>query len=114
MQAKIIETKTIRNKEKIQTLAKVENWEQKLAIMRNKGKLKNVHDKVYIDDDLTAAERNVQKKIRERGRQEKANNKRIKKAYQKIKIDDKWYKWEEESSMLVQVKDGEPKNENQQ
>lgn len=33
------------------------------------------------------------------------NKKKIKIYYQKI--DDKWYKWEEESSMLLQVKDGE-------
>lgn len=49
------------------TLATVEKQEQKLVSMKNKGKLKAMPEKIYIDDDLSPRERNtVQRKIRER------------------------------------------------
>lgn len=88
------ETLTIQNKErKIGILIKCTNWEEKNRIMKNRQALRE--KKVYIDNDLTFTEREVQKKIRERMEEEKAKGNTTKMGYMKIMINDTWLKWDE-------------------
>lgn len=90
----ITEAKLIESKSNSFVAAKVENMNGKTIIMKEKWKLKREEERIYIDNDLTPLERNVQKKLREIGKQARENNKNVKIGYQKIKINDKWFKWD--------------------
>lgn len=74
------------------TVVEIGEWEKKKEIMEKK---KNLSKGVYIDDDLTREEREVQKKLRDRAREEKGRGKRVRVGYRKIRIEDKWYRWNE-------------------
>lgn len=102
----VYETKTIKTNGTDLTIAKLGSLEQKIAIMKAKWKLKNIPGKIYIDDDLTPMERNIQRKLREIGRQERKKNHYVKVGYQKIKIDEKIYKWDFYSDTIKKVEEG--------
>lgn len=74
------------------TVAKVQSWEGKREVMKLKNRLGD--RKVYIDNDLTWEEREVQKSLRERARVERERGRRVKIGYRKICIEDKWINWE--------------------
>ena len=60
-------------------LIELENFAEKLEILKNKMKLKNTkYSKVYINSDLTKKEREIQKKIREVANIEKRTNQNVK------------------------------------
>lgn len=71
------------------TKIRLTNFNDKMKIMRNKGILKG--KKIYIDDDLTKNEGEIQKKLRTRAKEEKEKGKKVKVGYNKIFIDNKWY-----------------------
>lgn len=73
-------------------IVKFKNWNKKVEVMGRKQKLKG--SRIYIDSDLTANEREIQKDLRELAREEKNKGNIVKVGYQKITINDKIYKWE--------------------
>lgn len=82
----------------------LENFGNKLEIMKSKQKLKMVKDrKIFIMDDLTYNEREIQRKIRERASQEKARNAKVKIGYQYLIIDDQKWKWSPATQKLEKV-----------
>ena len=84
-----------RNREDIAgktAIATIQNWEMKKEVMKKKSELKKG---IYIDDDLTVKQREIQMKIRKIAKQEKEKGKETKIGYMKIKIDGKWMKWDE-------------------
>lgn len=81
-------------------LVSLENKNDKIKVMENKSKLRNMKDKIYINNDLTVVERNIQRNIRQRAEDEKKNGKRVTIGYQKLVIDGKQWKWNEESGRL--------------
>lgn len=87
---------------------KVDCWEQKEQIMKNKGKLKG--SKIYIESDLTEHEQIIQKKIRDIAKSEKERGRQVKVGYQKIRIDGKWMRWNRERGEMVQVTEANTKN----
>ena len=74
-------------------IAKIENWQQKMAIMKNKPKLKGTE--IYIENDLTKNELYIQKELRRIAKEENQKGNSAKVGYQKITINNKIYEWEE-------------------
>ena len=93
------EIKTSRGKEII--IAKLENWKDKREVMRRKRELKTG---VYIEDDLTWKEREMQRKLRERARQKREEEKRAIVKYKGVSIEQKWYEWNEVEESLEERK----------
>lgn len=74
-------------------LAKIDSWEQKKKVMQNKSKLQG--SKTYIENDLTRQERDIQRQLRMIAKEEKEKGNEAKVKYQKIKINNKMYSWDE-------------------
>lgn len=73
----------------------------KHKIMKNKNKLKNIKDKrIYINDDMTKEEREIQKRIRMVAKEEKQNKRHVKVGFQKLEIENKHFKWNKETNSL--------------
>jgi hypothetical protein len=88
------------NKDKMM-LAKIESWEQKKNIMRNKSRLKEIKgERVYIDDHLTNKERKTQRKLKDVAREERDRGERVKIGYRKIQINGEWFRWDEREKKL--------------
>ncbi|CAL1671879.1 unnamed protein product [Lasius platythorax] len=81
-------------------IVEMNSWEEKEGIMKVKKKLGS--RRVYIDHDLTMEEREVQRKLRERAREEKMEGRRVKVEYRKIEIQRKLYVWSEERSEVIE------------
>lgn len=63
-------------------LAQMENFEQKMKLIGNKHKLRNIkNEKGYIGNDLTIYKREIQKDIQIAADAEKGNNKRVNVGY---------------------------------
>ena len=70
------------------------NFEDKLKIMRNKSKLRG--QDIYIDSDLTKAEREIQGILRQRAREEREKgDTEAKVGYQKILLRGQWVAWKD-------------------
>lgn len=73
---------------------KMNSFDEKLNIMRNKGKLRG--SDIFIDSDLTKREAEVQKKIRDKVQEEKNKGNNAKVGYKKIWINGVWRPWNQE------------------
>lgn len=86
-------------------LVELSNDEEKLKVMQNKSKLKGIQtDKIFINDDMSKNEREVQAKIRNIAKMEKAKGKKVKIGYQKIEIDKQKWVWSKEKGELEELK----------
>lgn len=81
-------------------LAKVQNWQQKMDIMRNKIKLRG--SGIYIESDMTLQERNIQLQIRKIAREERSKQKTVKVGYEKLWINGTMYKWDKKENGVVE------------
>ena len=81
--------------EKYLIQVKFKNLEEKLKVMRNKNKLKGKN--IYINDDLTKIERNIQKQIAARAKEEREKGNKTKMGYMKVKINENWWYWDKET-----------------
>jgi hypothetical protein len=81
------------------TIVKLENWEQKKQVMKNKSKLRG--EKIYIDGELTRREREIQKKIVEVAKDKIKNGDKAKVGYKKLILNGKVYIWDEKKSRLT-------------
>lgn len=70
-------------------LVKLEEWEDKRKIMEKK---KELNRGIYIEDDLTWKEREVQKRLRELAWEHKKNGKSAKAGYFKLCVEGKWFR----------------------
>lgn len=82
-----------RGKENEMIVAEVESWEQKQNIMRKKQMLKGKD--IFIDNDLTAKERQIQNQIVEISKVEKKRGKNVRVGYRKLFIEEKVFVWDE-------------------
>ena len=78
-------------------VAKLGNWEDKRTVMRKKKELKAG---IYIEDDLTREEREVQRKLRMIARENREKGKMATVRYKKICIEHLWYNWNEREGGL--------------
>lgn len=75
--------------------------EDKLHIMRNKSKLKNIRgQKVYINNDRTKREREIEKNIRKIANDERQKGKQVKIGYEKLTINGEIWTWNDENEEL--------------
>lgn len=91
-----------RDQESKVTIVQLVDWETKQKIMT--GKSRNRLEEVYIDHDLTGEERDVQRRLREIARTQRAQGKEVRVRYRKIGIEGKWYDWNEERAEIVERK----------
>lgn len=78
-------------------VATVEKWEMKRQIMMKK---RDLEKGIYIDDDLTKREREIQGKIRRITKEEREKGKEVKIGYMKASIEGKWLRWNEKEERL--------------
>lgn len=91
-------------------LVELESEVNKIDIMKNKNKLRNMKGaKVYINNDLTVEERKIQKIIREVEVEEKRKGNKTKVGYKKLFINDAEWKWDAHKEKLVNTM-SKPKN----
>ncbi|XP_011698659.1 PREDICTED: putative golgin subfamily A member 6-like protein 6 [Wasmannia auropunctata] len=76
--------------EKRIAVVEIIRWERKQAIMDKKSKLKG--RKIFVDNDLTEEEKNIQKLIAKRAKIERGKGKKVKVGYRRIMIEDVMYK----------------------
>lgn len=101
--ANIMAVKTKGMGEEVSTaIVEMKDWEAKQEVMKKKWRLGK--QKIYIDHDLTEEERYVQRKLRERAREERNENKEAKVGYRKIRIQGKWYGWDENKGEIQERK----------
>lgn len=83
--------------------------EEKVNILRNKNKLKNVKpEKIWISEDLTKREHQKVKALREIGREMREKGKKVKMGYNKVTVDGKEWRWNHEKEKVVEI--APPKN----
>lgn len=94
-------------------LIELDNQTEKKKIMQNKNKLKNKKDgKIYINDDLSKKDRNIQKQIRTIAIQERKNGKETRIGYRKLYIDSEEWKWSNAKGKLIKSnRSSLPKND---
>lgn len=97
-EVKIKEAFYVGRTEKI-ILVEMENYEEKRKIMSNKFKLKG--KEIYVDDDMSKMERDMQRKVREWAKQEKSKGKTVKVGYGKAYIGGIRYIWNNESGKMA-------------
>lgn len=82
-------------------IAEIENFDKKMQILKNKHMLRDIRErKIYINSDLTAMERKIQKLIRDRASEERNNGKQVKAGYQKLVIDGVSWRWDYKDNKL--------------
>jgi len=98
VKAEILYARRIGNRNWI--LAKVANFEQKIKIMESKKSLGE--EKIYIDNDRTRKEREIQKEVIRTVKQEKERDKNaeIKIGFGKFSVNGIWYYWNERYGTL--------------
>ena len=75
---------------------KMDSYQDKMAVMNQKWRLRNMRGGVvYIDDDLTVKQREVQKMIRDKAKEERNRGKSVRIGFQRLCVDGKWMTVEE-------------------
>lgn len=89
----------------------LDNFETKKKIMQNKRKLRNVTNRrIFINNDLTVKEREIQKQIKELANIEKKKGNRVMMGYRKLKINNKQLIWSDQTNALIETNTQIPKN----
>lgn len=88
-----------KNEEKQAIVTRIDNYEKKVEIMKNKSKLRKTE--IYIENDLTINGRNIQRKIMEIAKEERrTGNSRVKVIYQKLTINNDIYLWDKKEKKI--------------
>lgn len=98
---KIITARTI-GYERDKILAQINSYEEKVEIMMNKYKLRN--KPIYINNDETKKEKEIQIKLRNMAREKRIEGKEAHVSYKRIKIDGKQYIWNEDTQGINEIK----------
>lgn len=89
----------------------MENWEEKIKILNSKSKLRLLKDKrIYINNDLTDREKEIQKQLREIEKKERNKGNSTKLGYRKLTINGIIWEWDERKQELIKPKQYETKN----
>ncbi|GLV33195.1 hypothetical protein CBL_20075 [Carabus blaptoides fortunei] len=84
-----------------------------MKILKNKNKLKG--SKIYIDNDLTIKDREIQLKLKRMADQKREKGNRTKVTCKKIQINEKWFVWDNIQERVVEVLErcGDKREDNQ-
>lgn len=74
-------------------IIELDSLENKNKVMKNKGKLRNLGKKIYINDDMNKQEREIQKEIRNRAKDERKTGKVVKLGFQKMIVNNEEWIW---------------------
>ena len=85
-------------------VAKIDTFKNKQEIMKNKTKLTN--KPIFINNDMTVKERDIQRILRNRAREEREEGKEVRVGYKTIRIADKQFRWDEERQQIVETESG--------
>lgn len=94
-------------------LVELNNATDKEKVMKSKSKLKEMRDsKIFINDDMSKLEREIQAKVRNKAKEERSNGNRVKIGFQKVIVNDQVWKWNKEKEEWIKEKVGDktPKN----
>lgn len=91
-------------------LVELDNKYEKSKVMQNKMKLNQQKEKIYVNDDLTKDEREIQAKIRIMAREQKSKGKITKIGYQRLIVNNELWKWNKEKRQLEKIKADISKN----
>lgn len=98
IEVEVVNTRKINDKT---CVIEMKTFEEKLKILQNKKKLKNMKDqKIYIECDYTEREMEMQKIIRTRAAEEKKNGRIVKIGYGFLVIDGSKWKWNRDRKEL--------------
>lgn len=76
-----------------------------MAVMKNKNRLRNVRDQIiYINNDLTKQERQVQQVIKEKTKEERQSGKEVEIRYHKVDTDGTEWVWKNNTYGLEEKK----------
>lgn len=93
-------------------LVELESFSNKIDIIKRKGKLRGIN--LWIQDDFTPREKEVQEWLEMVAEEEGKRGHEVKTSYQKIMVDGEWYKWDEKKGAIepmdFQEKRGEQKS----
>ncbi|XP_024872051.1 myosin-3-like [Temnothorax curvispinosus] len=78
--------------------AKIKDQENKRKIMGSKSRLGR--EEIYIENDRTVKAREIQRKIVKMAKEQRTQGKEVVVRYWKLKIEDKWYRWNETKAEL--------------
>lgn len=81
-------------------LVEMKDWDNKQTVMKNKYKLRGTN--VYIDNDMTPKEREIQAEIRKIAKDERSKGRRTKIGYKKITIEGVDYVWDDEEKGVIE------------
>lgn len=116
VEVKIDSATKISNKHCLITTASLQD---KIGVLKNKSKLRSMEEQknVFINNDLTVKEREIQSKIRKIAEEERKAGKAAKTGYQKLITNGQLWKWDERKDKLVMCNNKEllqknaPKND---
>ncbi|KAK9745155.1 hypothetical protein QE152_g7164 [Popillia japonica] len=92
-----IKTKAVKKLGPKTYLIELTSIDDKIKIMKNKSKLKEyTEEKVYINDDMTKEEREIQEKIRRKAKEERRKGKTVKIGFQKLVVEGEQWRWSRE------------------
>uniref|UniRef100_A0A6P7FC70 Uncharacterized protein PF11_0207-like isoform X1 n=1 Tax=Diabrotica virgifera virgifera TaxID=50390 RepID=A0A6P7FC70_DIAVI len=86
-------------------LIELEDQEDKIKVMKNKSKLKNYkEEKIYINNDTTMREREIQKTIRMIAREERDKGNEVKIGTNKLWVNNEEWKWNNKEDKIEKSK----------
>ena len=91
-------------------LATMHTMKDKLAVMKRKGKLRGLQ--VWVADDWTKREKEIQEWLEKEANWERANGTAVQVRYMRIKKGEIWYEWSEKEGMLVPKRNDESREGN--
>lgn len=74
-------------------VVELESFENKIDVLKRRGMLKGIN--LWIEDDYTERENEVQEWLLKIEKEERARGNEVKVGYQKIRVNGEWYRWEE-------------------
>lgn len=92
-------------------IIETESLSEKIDVLKNKNKLRELEDRIYIEAELTEKELEIQREIRKIAKEEKQKGKQTKIGYKKLIINGITLKWDEKEDKLKKWAPSEnPKN----
>lgn len=99
-----IKAQTVRKVNERVCVVKLKNSTDKKQIMENKNKLREVkNDEIYINDDMSKKEREIQKKIRKEAKDERLRGNSVKIGFQKLVVNGETRVWDKTENRFIAI-----------
>lgn len=85
-------------------LVGMKNERDKEQVMKNKHKLKDNRDAaIYINDDMTKQEREIQRQLRNFEREERRKGRQVRKRYNRVTVEGEDWKWDNAEQKMIKI-----------